>query len=457
MYAFTSITDYVWKALLAEFVGTFILVLVGASAVAVAFSTGRGNKDADSSSVLVALAFGLVFIGLFYTIGQYSGAHLNPAVSFGFALAGRMNWLLMLGYWVAQIVGGIAAGALVAYFFGNKKGNFGTSQGTLTFTDQWKAVLVEAILTFILVAVFLFVTGNFMLSLVGGVAIGLVLAACILAGYTLTGASLNPARTLGPAIFANDLSAYWIYVAGPLFGAFIAAIVYRLMTYNYTCCIKKDECGNVVTNKCGKPIKECERQVFDACGNPVKDCNGNNVFKKYTKIDWVPGHMQENYLTAAAGYLTAAGVDPRYVMDKAEKIGNKILNNENPIQALDKVIDGTEKLMDQAINSPAIENLVDRGLARASELLGSSSAATAATAPTMGLPTAASSFATNAFVPQSPLATNAFASQSPLANASRFASPFGQNTVGSFAAPQSLSPAAQAVNNSRTAVLSMVN
>lgn len=124
-----------WKMLLVEFVGTFTLVFVGASAVALTIAQG-------GSLVGSALAFGLALATLMYAWGNISGAHFNPATSFGYAVAGRMNWLLMLGYWVAQLVGGIAAGALVAYFFGTASGA-GASIGSLTNTEPWKLSLIH--------------------------------------------------------------------------------------------------------------------------------------------------------------------------------------------------------------------------------------------------------------------------------------------------------------------------
>src|SRR5437763_77887 len=124
IYIQTSMADNLWKALLAEFLGTFTLVFVGASAVALTLTQG-------GSVLTSAFAFGLALMSIIYIWGPYSGAHVNPAVSFGFAVAGQMNWGLMLGYWIAQLLGGIAAAALVAYFFGTATGS-GASVGTAT-------------------------------------------------------------------------------------------------------------------------------------------------------------------------------------------------------------------------------------------------------------------------------------------------------------------------------------
>lgn len=268
-----------WKALVAEFIGTFALVFIGCSAAALTLAQG-------GSLVGTAFAFGLVLMTMIYVLGSYSGAVFNPAVAFGLAVAGRMNWGIMLFYWIVQVVAAIAAGALVAYFFGTATG-VGASVGSLTYSLPWQAVLAEMVATFFLVIAVLMVTRNPMLSLAAGLAIGLVLTFDILAIGPLTGGSMNPARSLGPAIFSNNISSYWIYVVGPLLGALLAALVYRLFTHNWNCCTLKDECGNDILDECGRRIKECKRSLLDNCGNPVRgpcgrliadcDCDGTNT------------------------------------------------------------------------------------------------------------------------------------------------------------------------------------
>lgn len=293
------------RALLTEFLGTFVLVLIGCSAVAQTVAQG-------GSLVGSAFAFGLVLMSLFYAFGSFSGAHFNPAVSFGFAVAGRMSWGLMIGYWIAQFLGGIAAGALVAYFYGTDNGA-GASVGSLTYTDQWKAFLVEAFLTFFLVIIVLLVTRNPMLAIASGLAIGLVLTFGMLAGAPLTGGSMNPARSLGPAIFSNNMGSYWIYIVGPLVGALVAALVYKLFTTDFSCCTKVDECGNPVTDECGNKLKECTRPVLDRCGKPVVDCDGCPVTETYTKHERKVGFMQENFETAIGSWMTSYGFNPQYI------------------------------------------------------------------------------------------------------------------------------------------------
>lgn len=260
-----------WKALIAEFVGTFALVFIGAGAAALSLQQG-------GSLLGTAFAFGLVLMTMIYVMGSYSGANFNPAVSFGLALSGRMNWDIMLAYWFVQLIAGIAAAALIVYFFGSESG-VGASVGSLTNTNAWKAVLAEAIATFFLVITVLIVTRKPMLALIAGIAIGLVLTFDILAIGALTGGSMNPARSLGPALFSGNMGTYWIYVVGPLLGGLVAALVYKLYTYNFNCCDKLDECGNPMVDECGNRIKVCEYPVVDRCGRLLRDCCDEVIYE----------------------------------------------------------------------------------------------------------------------------------------------------------------------------------
>lgn len=264
-----------WKALAAEFVGTFALVLIGGSAAAVSLQQGGGI-------LTTAIAFGLVLMTFIYFMGSYSGAHFNPAVSFGFAVTGRMSFINMILYWVVQLIAGIVAAALILYFFGYESG-VGASIGSLTYTQPWKAVLVEAVLTFFLVLTVLLITRNPFMSLAAGLAIGLVLTFDIIAGGSLTGGSVNPARSLGPAIFSGNIQSYWIYVIGPLFGAFIAALIYKIFIANWNCKTLRDECGNPITDECGNKLVSCEVPVRDKCGNIVKDQCGTKEYDTIIK------------------------------------------------------------------------------------------------------------------------------------------------------------------------------
>lgn len=337
-------SDYLWRSLLSEFLGTFTLVFVGAGAVALTAQQG-------GSLVGSALAFGLALMVLIYTWGSYSGSHLNPAVSFGFAVAGRMHWGLMIGYWIAQLLGGIAAAALIAYFFGTASG-VGASIGSLTNTDAWKAVLFEAILTFFLVITFLLVTRNPWLAIAGGLAIGLVLTFDMLVGAPLTGASMNPARSLGPALFSNNMGTYWIYIVGPLLGALVAALIYKLFTNDWSCCTKRDDCGNPILDECGNPLKECKRPVIDNCGKPLTDCNGK-IYETYTKHERKLNHMQETPVMAMGEWMSAHGFDPRYLKQEFDHAVKTVVHDgvvENPQAMINNAMANMKNTASQPLN-----------------------------------------------------------------------------------------------------------
>lgn len=300
----------IWHMLLAEFLGSYILIFAVTAAVSLSIQQG-------ASVVGSALAYGLAFMALIYILGQYSGAHFNPAISFGYAVAGRMNWLLMLGYMVAQFLGGIAAAATVVWLYGGQN-NAGASVGTLTYSGPWEALMLEALMTFFLVLVVLMVTRNPMLAVVSGFAIGLTLTFNYLFGGPLTGASMNPARSLGPAIFGNTLSSYWIYIVGPLLGALVAAIVYRLFTMEWGCCLKTDECGKPITDECGNKLYECKRNAVDACGKPIVDCNGKKMKETYLKHEHKLGHWQETPISAIGNWLADNGISPQHVQSQLQ-------------------------------------------------------------------------------------------------------------------------------------------
>jgi MIP family channel proteins len=248
--------DGLWKALLVEFLGTFTLVFVGTGAAAITVQQG-------GSVVGTALAFGLILVALYYAMSSYSGSHFNPAVTFGFAVAGRMGWGRMILYWIAQILGAIAGAAFIAYFYGGFTDS-AAGVGFLTTTDQLRCVLLEATMTFFFVLVWLLVTRNALYSLVAGLVIGLTLTAVILGALPATGASFNPARSLGTLMFHGNYSNIWIYIVGPLLGALVAGFIYRLIV---ACWNKPVKCPNIT----GEP-KICPPVGDKDCGNNV-DCS----------------------------------------------------------------------------------------------------------------------------------------------------------------------------------------
>lgn len=180
-----------------------------------------------------------------------------------------------------------------------------------------------------------------MLALVGGVALGFVLAFLTISAGDLTGGSANPARSLGPAIFSNNLGTYWIYVVGPLLGAVVAALIYKLFTIDFSCCDKVDDCGNKLLDECGNPLKECTRPIYDNCGNVVKDCSGKPTYETFTKHQRKIGHVQETPLLYMGEKLSSHGLDPRYIKQEFTRETEKVMKNgvmSNPDQKIKNAI-----------------------------------------------------------------------------------------------------------------------
>ena len=209
------------KNLVSEFIGTFALIFIGAGAVAI-----------DKGGLIgAALAHGLVVVAFVYAYGHISGTHINPAVTLGLLIAGEIEFAAAIGYWIVQFLGGILGAVLLNVVLPNP-GDLGATiltteanGGAFTVTAT-QGLIVEIVLTFFLVNT-IFNTavsgkaGNF-----AGLAIGLTLVFCILMGGPLTRASLNPARTLGPAIVSGNYADIWLYFVGPCVGAILAALLY---------------------------------------------------------------------------------------------------------------------------------------------------------------------------------------------------------------------------------------
>jgi aquaporin Z len=197
-----------------EAVATFVFVFVGAAAVA----SGQGV-------VVAALAHGLILLSLIYVYGHLSGSHVNPAVTLGLLVAGKIDILKAVAYWVAQFLGAIVAAFLLSLLIG-KEGGLGQTTGSLTTGNVWAAAAFEAVMTFFLVSAVMQAAVYGKAGNAAGVAIGLTLAASILAGGTYTGASLNPARTFGPALVAGDLSYLLPYFVGIFGGGAIGGLLH---------------------------------------------------------------------------------------------------------------------------------------------------------------------------------------------------------------------------------------
>ena len=215
-----------YKKYISEFIGTLVLVLV---ACGVAAATKCIVPTAGY--VATAFAFGLVIVAMAYSIGKISGCHVNPAVSIAMATSGRMTWLECCKYIIAQVLGAIAGAALLGVLMGSftslGANNFG-QPGQLAET-AWIAILVEVILTFIFTSVVLGATESKEHAGVAGIVIGLSLTLVHLIGIPFTGTSVNPARSIGPAIFTGGdaLGHLWVFILAPIIGAIIAGLFYR--------------------------------------------------------------------------------------------------------------------------------------------------------------------------------------------------------------------------------------
>jgi aquaporin Z len=206
-----------WRRLFAEGFGTALLTLVATGADVIA-AAARVPLSQPARFV----APGLVVMALIYTLGDVSGAHLNPAVTLAFTLRGDFPWRRVPGYWLAQFVGATVAAVFLRLVFGNV-GHLGATLPARTL-GFWPALLMEAVLTMLLVTVILGTAHDS--RLVGhnaALAVGGTIALTGLFAGSVSGASMNPARSFGPALVGGHLSTMWIYLLGPLAGALLAA------------------------------------------------------------------------------------------------------------------------------------------------------------------------------------------------------------------------------------------
>lgn len=215
------------KKLTAEVIGTFILVLFGCGSAVIG--------GADIGFTGISLAFGLAIVAAAYGLGAISGAHLNPAVSFGMVAAGRMSVAEAVSYSIAQIIGAIL-GALVLYVIASGStgwsggmGANGYGPGYLGEYSLTAALVFEAVMTFLFVTVILGATGKGSAAGFAGLAIGLTLAAIHLVGINVTGVSVNPARSIGPALFSGGtaMAQLWVFIVAPLAGGLVAGALYK--------------------------------------------------------------------------------------------------------------------------------------------------------------------------------------------------------------------------------------
>lgn len=211
------------RSLIAEFLGTFTLVFIGAFAVAV-----TGFQDANANVAVPALAHGLVLVALAFAYGPISGGHFNPAVTVGMLVGGKIDVVRSIAYIIVQLVAGIVAAFALSFILGAGT-NYGVTKGVLTDSNIVSASLLEGFLVFFLVSTIYQTAVHGRAGSVAAIAIGFTLAACILAGGYHTGASLNPARTLGPALVAGDLSYVLPYAVAQLVGGALGGLIHGFL------------------------------------------------------------------------------------------------------------------------------------------------------------------------------------------------------------------------------------
>jgi len=237
-----------YRKLAAEFLGTLVLVVIAVGVATESFGfrlfggrLGLGITGSIAAGVVAtALAFGLVLVALVYAIGPISGCHVNPAVTLGFISSGRMKLVDGVYYLIAQFAGGIVGAYLLYWIFTTSPlysksvqglGTDGYGTKSILHVSEGGAFLVEVVLTTVFVLVVLFATHKAAIQGAAGVAIGFALAIVHLLGIPLTGTSVNPARSLGPALVVGGtaLSQVWLFIVAPLVGAIVAALIHLVL------------------------------------------------------------------------------------------------------------------------------------------------------------------------------------------------------------------------------------
>lgn len=211
-------------SLVAELIGTFALVFIGAGAAAL-----------GAHPVGIGLAFGFVVVSFAYSFGHISGAHINPAVTLGVWVSGKIETTRAVAYMLVQVIGATLAAYALRHLLGGTGSGLGMTKlaqnldlhGTpLTITPA-VGLILELILTFFLVNAVMNAGISGKATIPGGLAIGLTLSSAVIMGFPLTGASLNPARSIGPAIAAGSYDDLWVFIAGPAIGGLLAGLLYK--------------------------------------------------------------------------------------------------------------------------------------------------------------------------------------------------------------------------------------
>jgi|TARA_B110000211_G_scaffold99658_1_gene116044 aquaporin Z len=215
------------KRFISEIIGTFALVFCGTGAMVINDFTGG-----TVTHVGVAITFGLIVMGMIYAFGDISGAHMNPAVTIGFAYAKKFPWKEVPAYVLAQLIGAFLASGILLYLFPESQ----TLGATLPGLSVLKVFILEIILSFFLMVVIINVsTGSKEIGVVAGIAIGsVVLLEAMFAG-PITGASMNPARSIAPAVVSGNIADLWIYIFAPIIGCVLAVVTCKLVKYEQCC------------------------------------------------------------------------------------------------------------------------------------------------------------------------------------------------------------------------------
>jgi aquaporin Z len=229
-----------WRSWLAEALGTALLVFFAVGTATLTFGFKVTGDSRSAGVVATAFAFGLVLMALVYAIGPISGCHINPAVTIGFLVAGKISVADAISYWISQVVGAIVGAAalfgtfhLAAHYSASTVGlgTDGYGSNSMIGVKAGGAFIAEVVLTFLFVFVILATTRRSSNATVAGLVIGLTLMLVHIIGIPIDGTSVNPARSIGPALFVGGsaLRQLWVFIVAPLVGGIISALVYRLL------------------------------------------------------------------------------------------------------------------------------------------------------------------------------------------------------------------------------------
>lgn len=207
------------KKYIAEFIGTFALVFCGTGAIII-----NDVTNGSVGHVGIAMTFGLIVTAMIYTFGSLSGAHINPAVSIAFSFTDRFDKKGLIGYIIVQLLGAFLASGLLRLMFKEHE-NLGA---TIPFGSWERTFIMEIILTYFLMLVIIFVSQNKAVTQFTGLAVGATVMLEALFAGPITGASMNPARSISPAIISGNMADLWIYILAPIIGAILASL-----TWNY--------------------------------------------------------------------------------------------------------------------------------------------------------------------------------------------------------------------------------